>query len=69
MSSMKVLESLQGEQCTVQCKGREELQVSGELIEIADIGAIMKYSSHSREFIEFIPMLNIDTISHKVLGQ
>lgn len=63
---MKVLESLQGEQVTVYCTDREETEMSGELLEVSQIGAIVKYSSHGREFIDFAPMRNIGLISHKI---
>ncbi len=66
---MQVLESLQGENVEVLCLDREETSISGELLEVSNLGAIIKYQSHAREFIDFVPMSNINSISHKVLGQ
>lgn len=63
----QVLNSLLGERVTINLLDREETQIVGELIEIDELGACQKYSSHGNEYIEFCPMNNINTISYKVL--
>lgn len=68
MSKLQVMDSLLGEEVTVLALDRQESEYIGELIEFDALGAVLKYSSHGREFIAFIPMKNIDSISHKVLS-
>lgn len=68
MSKMQVLESLLGENVNVTCLDRSESEFFGELIEIDALGPIVKYSDHGREFVEFIPMSNVSSISHKVIS-
>lgn len=68
MSKLQVMDSLQGESVTVVTLDRLETDYFGELIEFCELGAVLKYNSHGREYITFIPIRNIDTISHKVLS-
>lgn len=67
MSKMQVLETLVGEQVSLICKDREETEFNGELLDLSDLGVTIKYSSHGREFIDWIPMDNLWWISYKVL--
>lgn len=68
MSKLQVMDSLQGEEVTVIALDREESEYGGELLEFNELGPVLKYQSHGREFITFIPMKNVDSISHKVLS-
>lgn len=68
MSKMQVLDSLLGEYVNVNCLDRNESEFYGELIEVSALGPIVKYSDHGREFVEFIPMTNVSSISHKVIS-
>lgn len=67
MSKSQILDSLKGEKVTVSCLDRKESVYHGELLEAGDLGVTIKYLDHGREFIEFIPMANINSLSHKVL--
>lgn len=67
MTKNDVLKSLEGENVTVYTLDREETEYHGELIEISSLGATLKSSSHGRDFFEFLPMTNINSISHKIL--
>lgn len=65
----KILETMQGEIIVLTTKSRTEDEYSGaELLEINHLGATIKYSDHGRDFMDFIPMTNIDSISFKILG-
>jgi hypothetical protein len=65
---MQVVEStLVGEFVTVTCLDRNESEYDGELLELSALGAVVKYSSHGRDFFEYIPQSNIHSISHKVV--
>lgn len=68
MSKLQVMESLQGEQVSLVTLDRNESEYDGELLEWGDQGAVLKYSDHGREFITFLPISNIDSISHKVIS-
>ncbi|MGB0454359.1 MAG: hypothetical protein ACPGJV_11675 [Bacteriovoracaceae bacterium] len=63
----QVLNSLVGERVSVLCLDREETEIVGELLEIDEYGVTLKYSSHSREFIDWIPVQNLSMLSYKVL--
>jgi hypothetical protein len=63
-----VLESLVGQKVTIYCQDRKESVYYGELLEINIFGTVIKHLNHGREFLEFIPMKNIISISHKVLA-
>ena len=69
MADNKILESLVGEKITIKCLDREESIYYGELLEVNELGPLIKHLDHGREFIEFIPMANINSISHKVFSK
>ncbi|MGE3611716.1 MAG: hypothetical protein AB7I27_19150 [Bacteriovoracaceae bacterium] len=69
MNENKILESLKGEKVTISCLNRNESEFYGELLEVNELGAVIKYLEHGREFIEFIPMENINSVRHKILGK
>ncbi len=68
MGNSKILDSLVGEKVIVACLDRTETSFVGELMEASDLGIVIKRQDHGREFIEFIPLSNLNTLSHKVLG-
>lgn len=66
---MQVLESLVGQEVSIICLDREESETDGELLEVDLIGATVKYTQYGNEFCQFIPMSNINSITHKILGK
>lgn len=68
MTTSLLLDSLKKEKVTITCLDRLETTYFGELLEVTEIGVAVKTLAHGREFIEFIPFHNIQSISHKVLG-
>lgn len=67
-TKLQVLESLLGEEVSIITFDRQESEYNGELLEWSELGPVLKYQSHGREFITFIPMRNIDSLTHKVLS-
>lgn len=68
MNKLSVLESLIGEQVTVVLRDRKETTYSGSLMEISKFSVTLKLKEHGCEYIEYIPMINISVISHKLLS-
>lgn len=66
MTESKILNSLIGEKVSIKCFDRQESTFYGELLDLNELGSSIKHLDHGREFIEFIPMANINSISHKV---
>ena len=64
---MQVLKSLEGQEVSITTLDREESEYFGELLEVGETGAIIKYDSHGRQFIDVLPWNVINVISHKVL--
>ena len=58
-------QDLQGKEVKIVTKDRWESEFVGNLVQIDPVGVLINYSDHGRDFTAFIPLQNIDAITHK----
>ncbi len=64
-TKMAKLADLVGKKVTLTASDRYDSEYHGVLLQIDAIGAVIHYSEHGRDLTSFLPLTNIDSITHK----
>ncbi len=59
--------NFKGKDCYIRCLDREEMEISGKILSLGDLGVVATYKANGRTFQTFVPMQNLSYIERKVL--